>query len=57
MRILFDQGAPAPLRQYLTAHTVDLAYERGWSSLSNGELLDAAEREAIICSLQRIRIF
>lgn len=45
MRILFDQGTPAPLRRHLTAHTVDLAYERGWSSLSNGELLDAAERD------------
>ena len=45
MRILFDQGAPAPLRQYLTGHSVDTAYERGWSNLSNGNLLKAAEQD------------
>lgn len=45
MRILFDQGTPAPLRRYLAEHEVDLAYERGWSKLSNGELLFAAENE------------
>lgn len=45
MKILFDQGTPVPLRQYLAGHTIDLAHERGWSSLSNGDLLDAAERE------------
>ena len=45
MKILFDQGTPVPLRRYLTAHTVDTAYERGWSELSNGDLLTLAERE------------
>jgi hypothetical protein len=45
MRILFDQGTPAPLRRHLAPHTVDTAFERGWSQLRNGELLDAAERE------------
>ncbi len=45
MRILFDQGTPAPLRRHLTGHAIDIAYERGWSNLSNGDLLDAAERE------------
>ena len=43
MRILFDQGTPAPLRDYLTGHWVDTAFERGWSDLRNGELLDRAE--------------
>jgi hypothetical protein len=43
MRVLFDQGTPLPLRQYLPAHVVSTAYEMGWSSLENGELLDAAE--------------
>ena len=43
MNILFDQGTPAPLRALLTGHTVETAYERGWSSLSNGDLLTAAE--------------
>jgi hypothetical protein len=45
VRILFDQGTPAPLREQLQQHDVSTAYERGWSKLANGELLDAAERE------------
>jgi len=43
MRILFDQGKPVPLRQYLTEHSVTTAYEEGWSNLSNGDLLQSAE--------------
>jgi hypothetical protein len=45
MRILFDQGTPVPLRRHLTSHVVDTAFERGWSTLSNGESLDVAEQE------------
>ena len=45
MRILFDQGTPVPLRRHLTPHVVDTAFERGWSALQNGELLDVAEQE------------
>ena len=29
----------------LARHEVETAHERGWSQLTNGELLDAAERE------------
>lgn len=43
MRVLFDQGTPVPLRQFLTQHQVTTAHERGWSKLKNGELLAAAE--------------
>lgn len=43
MRVLFDQGTPVPLRQFLTQHEVATAYELGWSRLKNGGLLDAAE--------------
>lgn len=43
MRILFDQGTPAPLRHLLAHHDVTTAYERGWSTLTNGELLTVAE--------------
>lgn len=43
MNILFDQGTPAPWRHALVGHSVETAYERGWSILSNGELLAAAE--------------
>ena len=43
MKILFDQGTPVPLRRSLLGHKVDTAYERGWSTLTNGDLLDTAE--------------
>jgi hypothetical protein len=43
MRILFDQGTPAPLRAALASHEVTTAYEAGWSRLANGALLQAAE--------------
>lgn len=43
MRILFDHGTPAPLISFLTSHTVTKAQDRGWDTLSNGDLLDAAE--------------
>ncbi len=29
----------------MSSHEVVIAYERGWSSLGNGALLDAAERD------------
>jgi hypothetical protein len=45
VRILFDQGTPVPLRGALREHEVSTAFERGWSRLTNGELLDAADRE------------
>ena len=45
MKILFDQGTPVPLRRHLTSHVVDTAFERGWSALHNGALLDVAEQE------------
>ena len=45
MRILFDQGTPVPLRKLLSSHQVETTFERGWSTLSNGDLLAAAERE------------
>jgi hypothetical protein len=45
VRILFDQGTPAPLRRHLHPHPVDTTAERGWSTISNGELLKLAEDE------------
>jgi len=42
MKILFDQGTPVPLRQYLSEYSVSTSYEKGWSRLSNGELLETA---------------
>jgi hypothetical protein len=43
MRILFDNGTPAPLRRALASHTVSTAHEMGWTELDNGDLLKAAE--------------
>ena len=43
MRILLDQGVPAPLRKFLHGHSVETAQERGWATLSNGELISRAE--------------
>ena len=45
MKILFDQGTPAPLRRALAKQTVATAFEKGWSNLSNGNLLREAEVE------------
>lgn len=46
MRVLFDQGTPVPLRRHLTAHEARTAYELGWSTLTNGDLLARAEAES-----------
>ena len=43
MLILFDQGTPVAIRRSLPTHKVRTAREQGWSALSNGELLRAAE--------------
>jgi len=43
MRVLFDQGTPAPLRHALALHEVSTAFELGWSNLGNGDLLREAE--------------
>lgn len=55
MRVLFDQGTPAPLREQLVGHEARSAHEMGWSTMSNGELLRAAEdhRFAIFVTTDR----
>jgi hypothetical protein len=45
MRVLFDQGTPAPLRHLFLGHVVSTAFELGWATLKNGELLAAAENQ------------
>jgi len=58
MKLLFDQGTPAPLRRHLTDHAVEMAHEKGWGDISNGELLSLAEAEgfdALITTDQNIR--
>jgi hypothetical protein len=44
MRVLFDHSTPAPLSAYLSRHEITEARDRGWDRLSNGELLNEAER-------------
>ena len=58
MKLLFDQGTPAPLRRRLTQHSVDTLAEKGWSDKSNGELLDVAEacgHEVLVTTDQSLR--
>lgn len=58
MRILFDQGTPAPLRRYLASHQVATAFELAWGSLKNGELLaqaEAAGYEVLVTTDQNLK--
>ena len=43
MRILFDNGTPRGVAAAFADHVVEEARSRGWDTLRNGELLDAAE--------------
>lgn len=43
MRILLDQGTPAPLRAALGGHEVITAYEHGWSTMET-RVVDHGER-------------
>ncbi len=58
MKLLFDQGTPVPLRQHLSHHIVETAYEKGWSNIKNGDLLTYAEADgfaALITTDQNLR--
>src|ERR1700691_4432119 len=44
MLILFDHGTPRGIARFLPGHTVTRARERGWDTLTNGDLLAEAER-------------
>jgi hypothetical protein len=44
MLVLFDHGTPRDIARSLEGHTVKEARAQGWDTLSNGELLTAAER-------------
>ncbi len=43
MLILFDHGTPRGIARALQGHTVKEARVQGWDTLSNGDLLNAAE--------------
>src|SRR6266403_4399637 len=58
MRIVFDQNVPRALRNLLPGHDVRTAAEMGWSTLLNGDLVDAADTagfEAIITADRNFR--
>lgn len=44
MRILLDECVPIQIRGAIPAHEVSTAQRMGWGGLSNGDLLDAAEK-------------
>ena len=44
MLILFDHVTPKGIARSLSGHTVTKAKDRGWDTLSNGDLLAAAEQ-------------
>ena len=43
MLILFDHVTPAGIARFLPGHTVTKAKDRGWDTLTNGDLLAQAE--------------
>lgn len=58
MKILFDQGTPVPLRKHLPEHQISTAFELGWTTLNNGELLSKAESdgfEVVVTTDQHVR--
>ena len=58
MLVLFDHGTPKGLARALSAHTIHTAQSKGWDTLSNGALLDAAEEagfEVLLTTDRRIQ--
>ena len=58
MNVLFDQGVPVPIKQFLTKHSVATVYELGWDKLQNGDLLAAAEQaghEVLVTTDQNLK--
>ena len=58
MLILFDHGTPKGLARALSGHTIHTAQSKGWDTLGNGALLNAAEVagfELLITTDRRIR--
>ena len=58
MLVLFDHGTPKGLAQALPGHMVHTARSLGWSTLSNGALLSAAEEagfDLLLTTDRRIR--
>jgi hypothetical protein len=57
MFILFDHVTPRGIARFLAGHTVTRAKDRGWDTLSNGDLLAEAERAGFDVSLPLTKTF
>jgi hypothetical protein len=55
MLVLFDNGTPRGVAAALPTHTVEEARARGWDTVRNGELLDAAESAGFDATDRNIR--
>ena len=58
MRVLFDHNIPSGTRRALIDHEVTEAIERGWQSISNGQLIANAEEagfDVLLTGDKRIR--
>jgi predicted nuclease of predicted toxin-antitoxin system len=58
MKILLDECVPLQLGQALAGHSVHTVQKMGWAGVSNGELLEKAERsnfEAFIIADKNLR--
>ncbi len=58
MLVLFDHGTPKGLIRALAEHTVHTAQAKGWDTLSNGALLNAAVEtgfDVLVTTDRRIR--
>jgi hypothetical protein len=56
--VLFDHGTPKGLVRALPGHTIHTAQSKGWDTLNNGALLEAAEDagfELLLTTDRRIR--
>ena len=43
MHVLFDKNVPYGVSKFLSDHQIETVDERGWATISNGELLQSAE--------------
>lgn len=58
MLVLFDHGTPRGLARLLSGHMVHTAQSKGWDTLSNGALLNAAEEagfDLLLTTDRRVR--
>lgn len=45
MKLLLDECVPWPMHKWLGNHECTTAQKRGWGGITNGQLLELAEKE------------